>query len=76
MKNLQLFAMVLIVFVLLVSCSSKTPTLCDCLTDSKYAQVGDSNYKKCQEVFKDHYGTSDPSLDQMRDDYNECKSKQ
>jgi hypothetical protein len=46
------------------------------LTDSKYAQVGDSNYKKCQEVFKDHYGTSDPSLDQMRDDYNECKSKQ
>ncbi len=76
MKNLQLFSIAVIACILLVSCSSNTPTLCDCLTDSKYSQIGDSNYKKCQEVFKDHYGTSEPSSDQMSDDYYECKSKQ
>ena len=76
MKNFRFILASVMAFGFFASCSSKTPTLCDCLTDSKYAQYGDSNYKKCQEVFKDHYGTSDPSLDQMRDDYNECKSKQ
>ena len=75
MKNLQYFLVVLIALFFFTSCSSKSPTLCDCLTDAKYAQYGDSNYKKCQQVFKDHYGTLEPSLDQMKDDYYNCKSK-
>lgn len=60
---------------LLVSCVSPTPTLCECLTNPKYANIGDSNYEKCKQVFKDRYGTNEPSMEQMKNDYYNCKSK-
>ena len=44
------------------------PRLCDCLKNSKYAS--DS---RCKTTFKNRYGTTDPSMDQMRNDYNNCK---
>lgn len=44
-----------------------TPTLCDCLTTGGDLPSG------CREVFKDNYGTSYPSTDQMRNDYYNCK---
>ena len=50
----------------LTSCGG-SPTLCDCLT------TGGDLPNGCEQVFKDNYGTTDPSLDQMRDDYNACK---
>jgi len=74
MKNLLKLSTLIIVLTF-VSCSSNTPTLCDCLTNPKYANYGDSNYKKCEQVFKNQYGTIEPSNDQMRSDYYNCKSK-
>jgi hypothetical protein len=49
------------------SCSSEPPTLCDCLTTKGDLPSG------CDKVLKDRYRTSDPSLDQMRTDYKNCK---
>lgn len=43
-----------------------TLTLCDCLKSSTL----DS---KCKTKFRSRYGTSDPSADQMRNDYYNCK---
>ena len=43
----------------LTSCGG-SPTLCDCLT------TGGDLPNGCEQVFKDNYGTTDPSLDQMR----------
>jgi hypothetical protein len=51
---------------LLTSCGSP-PTLCDCLTTGGDLPSG------CEQVFKDNYGTTDPSLKQMKNDYNNCK---
>ena len=49
----------------LSSCGS--PTLCDCLTTGGDLPSG------CEQVFKDNYGTTDPSTSQMRNDYYRCK---
>jgi hypothetical protein len=57
-------------FLILVSCSP--PTLCDCLT----APGGDPSKDKpsgCKKVFEDRYGTTDPHLSVMKDDYYKCK---
>ena len=51
---------------ILSSCESK-PSLCDCLTTGGDLPSG------CEQVFKDKYGTTDPSTSQMRDDYYNCK---
>jgi hypothetical protein len=50
----------------LSSCGEK-PSLCDCLTTQGNLPSG------CKQVFKDKYGTTDPSTSQMRDDYYNCK---
>jgi len=50
----------------LTSCGG-TPSLCDCLTTGGDLPSG------CEQVFKDNYGTTDPSLIQMKNDYNNCK---
>ena len=50
-----------------VKTSTSAPTLCDCLTTGGDLPSG------CREVFKDNYGTTDPSTSQMRDDYYRCK---
>lgn len=65
--------MLLVIFSF-ISCTSN-PSLCDCLTNPKYSNYGDSNYKKCEQVFKDRYGTNEPSIEQMKSDYYNCKSK-
>lgn len=50
----------------LTSCGG-TPSLCDCLTTGGDLPSG------CEQVFKDNYGTTNPSLIQMKNDYNNCK---
>lgn len=55
-----------------LSCGFSEPTLCECLTIPEYSNPG-SKYEQCKDVFRDKYGTSDPSVDQMRSDYYNCK---
>ena len=50
------------IFILLSSCGGP-PSLCDCLTKRGDLPSG------CKQVFIDNYDTTDPILDQMRDDY-------
>jgi hypothetical protein len=50
------------------SSSSKYLTLCDCLANSEY-----SDDSRCKTKFRDTYGTSNPSTDQMTNDYYNCK---
>ena len=50
----------------LTSCGG-SPTLCDCLTTEGDLPSG------CEQVFKDKYGTTDPSTSQMKNDYYKCK---
>ena len=65
MKLTYVFGLFLLIG-LLNSCGGP-PSLCDCLTT-----VGDLP-SGCKQVFIDNYETTDPTLDQMRDDYNACK---
>ena len=51
----------------LSSCSSEPPSLCECLTTQGDLPSG------CDEVFKDRYGTTNPSTQQMKNDYYNCK---
>ena len=51
---------------LLTSCGGP-PSLCDCLTKGGDLPSG------CDQVFKDKYGTTDPSTSQMKNDYYNCK---
>ena len=51
------------------SCSSEPPFLCECLTTKGDLPSG------CDQVFKNRYGTTEPSTSQMKDDYYDCKSK-
>ena len=64
---------VVVFSLLLISCESTQPSLCDCLTKSEYANYGDSKYKQCEEVFLNKYGTKEPSNNQMSNDYYRCK---
>jgi hypothetical protein len=50
----------------LTSCGG-SPSLCDCLTKGGDLPSG------CEQVFKDKYGTTDPSTSQMKNDYYKCK---
>ena len=50
----------------LTSCVG-SPTLCDCLTTGGDLPSG------CEQVFKEKYGTTDPSTSQMKNDYYKCK---
>ena len=65
MKKL-LFTTITIFSLCLSSCESK-PSLCDCLTTGGDLPSG------CEQVFKDKYGTTDPSTSQMKNDYYKCK---
>ena len=65
MKKL-LFTTITIFSLCLFSCVSK-PSLCECLTTGGDLPSG------CEQVFKDKYGTTDPSISQMRNDYYKCK---
>ena len=56
----------LLLFGFFYSCGS-SPSLCDCLTTGGDLPSG------CEQIFKDNYGTTDPSLNQMKNDYNNCK---
>ena len=64
LKKLKSLFIVFLFF--LYSCGS-SPSLCDCLTTAGDLPSG------CEQVFKDNYGTTDPSTSQMRDDYYRCK---
>lgn len=77
-KNIKIIivpnvVLIFIGIILIQSCESTQPSLCDCLTKSEYAQYGDSKYKQCEEVFLNKYGTKEPSNNQMRNDYYRCK---
>ena len=50
---------------ILSSCDAK-PSLCDCLKSKGDFPSG------CEKVFKEKYGTTDPSTSQMREDYYNC----
>ena len=65
MKLTYVFGLFLLIG-LLNSCGGP-PSLCDCLTSGGDLPSG------CDKVFKDNYGTTDPSTSQMRDDYYRCK---
>lgn len=64
-KNIKLFIFILVFT--FTSCSPEPPTLCECLTTGGDLPTG------CEKVFINRYGTSDPSTDQMRGDYYNCK---
>ena len=49
-----------------ISCTS-TPTLCECLKTKGDLPNG------CEQVFKDRYGTTEPSIKQMESDYYNCE---
>lgn len=73
LKKIISFSILIVFVAFLFSSESSQPSLCDCLTKSEYAQVGDSKYKQCQEVFNQRYGTRNPSADRMKNDYYSCK---
>ena len=57
-------------FSMMSSCGESTPpSICDCLT------TGGSLPSGCEQVFKNRYGTTDPSSNQMRNDYDNCKNR-
>ena len=67
-KSIKLsYVFVLFFFIGLLNSCDGPPSLCDCLTTSGDLPSG------CEQVFKDNYGTTDPSLNQMKNDYNNCK---
>lgn len=68
MKTLQFKSILIVLFLFgfFYSCGSP-PSLCNCLTTGGDLPSG------CEQVFKDNYGTTDPSLNQMKNDYNNCK---
>ena len=66
MKLTYVFGLFLLIG-LLTSCGGPSPSLCDCLTKGGDLPSG------CKQVFIDNYDTTDPTLDQMRDDYYRCK---
>ena len=77
-KNIKIIivsnvVLIFIGIILIQSRESTQPSLCDCLTKSEYAQIGDSKYKQCEEVFLNKYGTKEPSNNKMRSDYYRCK---
>ena len=66
MKLTYVFGLFLLIG-LLTSCGGPSPSLCDCLTKGGDLPSG------CKQVFIDNYDTTDPTLDQMRDDYYICR---
>jgi len=56
---------------LLSSCGLSEPSLCDCLTKSEYSSG--SKLESCKNVYQKNYGTRNPSTNQMRSDYYNCK---
>ena len=66
MKSLSKNLFFAFLIVTLSSCVSE-PSLCKCLTTGGDLPSG------CEQVFKDKYGTTEPSVNQMENDYYKCK---
>jgi hypothetical protein len=68
MKDILKFKslLTLSIIILLSSCFSK-PSLCDCLTTGGDLPSG------CEQVFIDKYGRTEPTVNQMENDYYRCK---
>lgn len=68
-----LISSILIFSLLIASGGAEKPksaplTLCDCLKSKEYPLSS-----KCKTKFRSIYGTSDPSANQMKNDYYNCK---
>lgn len=67
-KRIVLLTIIFLVTPFVFSSCGGSPSLCKCLTSPGDLPSG------CSQVFKKQYGTSDPSIEQMRSDYYKCKS--
>jgi hypothetical protein len=69
----SIFKIVLVAFfAMLIGCSQEV-NICDCMNNAEYANPDGKYYKPCQDKFKEVFGTSSPSTDQMiRYSLNNC----
>lgn len=77
MKKLLYPTFFLLLVLILNSCDSSEPSLCDCLTKAEYAQ-NDSKQRACEKIFIERYGVNPNTyvgdIPMMTNDYYSCKN--